>query len=208
MFADRADAAAQLVARLAHLSDQASVVFGLPRGGVPVARVVADALGAPLDVLVVRKLGVPIQPELAMGAIGENGVRVLDERVIGQCRLSPADIDRVEGAERQRLEERTRRLRAERPPVAVDGLTAIVVDDGLATGSSARAACEVIRAAGAGRVVLAVPVAPSDWTARMGNAADEYIAVHTPQNFAAVGQFYRDFRSVSDEEVTACLDSK
>lgn len=159
-FVDRAEAGRRLGRCLGHLRGETPVVLGLPRGGVPVAFEVAAALGAPLDALLVRKLGVPHQPELAMGAIGEDGVRVVDDDVVAASRVSAHDIADVEARERRELERRALRYRGDRPPLALTGRTAIVVDDGIATGSTARAACRVARAHGAERVVLAVPVAP------------------------------------------------
>lgn len=205
MFADRVDAGRRLADRLGALRDQPVVVLGLPRGGVPVAAEVADALGAPLDVIVVRKLGVPSQPELAMGAIGEGDVRVVDERLRARASVTDAQLAAVEGREREALEARARRLRGERPALPLDGCVAVVVDDGLATGSTARAACRSARARGAARVVLAVPVAPRRWIDDMGDAADDYACVETPSPFGAVGQAYADFSPTSDDEVVACL---
>jgi predicted phosphoribosyltransferase/dienelactone hydrolase len=166
---------------------------------------VADALGAPLDVIVVRKLGVPYQPELAMGAIGEDGVRVVDQRIVGLVGASSADIARVEERERIELSRRAERFRRGHARVPLSGRHVIVIDDGVATGSTARAACEVARAEGASRVTLAVPVAPSEWVERLGDVADELVAVETPAAFRAVGQFYVDFRATTDDEVVAVL---
>jgi putative phosphoribosyl transferase len=206
VFADRVQAGRALAAALGHLSDRAPVVVGLPRGGVPVAREVADALGAPLDVIVVRKLGVPFQPELAMGAIGEDGVRVLDEDIVRRAGVTGDEVAEVEGRERAELARRAGRFRAARPRVDLAGRVAVVVDDGIATGATARAACQVARAHGAERVVLAVPVAPPGWTARLGDAADEYVCLDTPASFHAVGQFYGDFSPTTDDEVVATLE--
>ncbi|MEV7690509.1 phosphoribosyltransferase family protein [Streptomyces bungoensis] len=204
-FRDRTDAGRRLAARLAHLRDQDPVVLGLPRGGVPVAALVAEALDAPLDVCLVRKLGVPYQPELGMGAIGEDGVRVINEDVLHGTGVSPADLARVEEHERAVLEQRAARYRGERHPVPVAGRTVVVVDDGIATGSTARAACRVARARGAARIVLAVPVAPRSFTGRLGDDADDVVCLETPRDFFAIGQFYGDFTQVTDDEVTACL---
>ncbi|MET9673157.1 alpha/beta family hydrolase [Streptomyces sp. NPDC006482] len=205
-FSDRTDAGRQLAARLDHLKGQDVVVLGLPRGGVPVAAQVADALGAPLDICLVRKLGVPYQPELAMGALGEGGVRVLNERVLRETGVGERDLAAVEKRESVELEQRTRRYRGGREPVPLDGRTVVIVDDGLATGATALAACRVVRAKGAARIVLAVPVAPHGWTTRLGGEADETVSVREPDFFYAIGQFYGDFSQTSDAEVLACLD--
>ncbi|MGW0119981.1 phosphoribosyltransferase family protein, partial [Streptomyces sp. NPDC003327] len=205
-FDDRTDAGRQLAGHLRHLAAHDVVVLGLPRGGVPVAAEVADALAAPLDICLVRKLGVPHQPELAMGALGEGGVRVLNEDVLRRTGVEGRALAAVEERERAELERRARRFRGVRRPVPLEGRTAVVVDDGLATGATALAALRVVRARGAARVVLAVPVAPRGWTARVGGDADETVSVRTPDAFHAIGQFYRDFSQTSDEEVVACLD--
>lgn len=204
-FTDRIDAGRQLAARLTGLKGQDLTVLGLPRGGVPVAAEVADALDAPLDICLVRKLGVPYQPELAMGAIGEGGVRVLNEHVITQTGVSDRDLAATEERERAVLEERTRRYRGDRAPADISGRTAVVVDDGFATGATALAACQVVRARGAARIVLAVPVAPRGWSDRVARVADETYCVHEPADFYAIGQFYRDFAQTADEEVVAAL---
>ena len=206
LFRDRVDAGRQLAERCDHLRGGDAVVVGLPRGGVPVASEVAQRLGASLDVIVVRKLGVPFQPELGMGAIGEEGVRILNPEVIQAARLDGADVASVELRERAELERRAARFRGGRPRVALAGRTVLVVDDGIATGSTARAACQVARAQGATRVVLAVPVAPPGWTARFVDDAEELVCVATPDPFAAIGQWYADFSQTTDEEVVACLD--
>ncbi|MQY10831.1 putative phosphoribosyl transferase [Streptomyces sp. RB5] len=204
-FMDRRDAGRQLAKRLERFAGEHVVVLGLPRGGVPVAAEVAEALGAPLDVLLVRKLGVPVQPELGMGAIGEGGVRVINEDVMRTVRVSADALARVEEQDRAVLESRARRYRGEREPAGLEGRTVVVVDDGVATGSTARAACRIARARGAARIVLAVPVAPQDWTARLGADADELICLHTPEDFRAIGQFYLDFSQTDDDEVVTCL---
>jgi predicted phosphoribosyltransferase/alpha-beta hydrolase superfamily lysophospholipase len=205
LFTNRDEAGRQLGARLEHLAGQDVVVLGLPRGGVPVAAAVAAALDAPLDLCLVRKLGVPTQPELAMGAIGENGVRVTDDMIVRQAHVAPQALARVEERERRELARRAELYRGGRPPLAVAGRTVVVVDDGVATGSTARAACRTVRARGAVRTVLAVPVAPPDWTARLADEADELVCLATPSAFFAVGQFYADFGQLDDEDVTACL---
>jgi putative phosphoribosyl transferase len=205
LFGNRLEAGRQLGLRLEYLRGQDVVVLGLPRGGVPVAAAVAEALDAPLDVCLVRKLGVPYQPELGMGAIGEDGVRVVNQEVLRGTGATEADVARVEERERRVLQERSARYRGEVSPVSVAGRTAVVVDDGVATGSTARVACRVARARGAARIVLAVPVAPHDFARRLRGDADELVCLDTPRDFAAVGQFYADFTQVDDEEVTACL---
>ncbi|GAA1009249.1 phosphoribosyltransferase family protein [Streptomyces thermogriseus] len=205
LFANRTEAGRQLAARLEHLKGQDVVVLGLPRGGLPVAEAVAEALEAPLDVCLVRKLGVPSRPELGMGAIGEDGVRVLGQEVLRAARVQPEVLARIEERERHELERRAVRYRGERPPVAVAGRTVVIVDDGVATGSTARAACRTVRARGAARVVLAVPVAPPDWTERLAGEADELVCLATPVDFFAVGQFYADFAQLDDEDVVAVL---
>ncbi|WP_309055568.1 alpha/beta family hydrolase [Streptomyces sp.] len=204
-FTDRTDAGRRLAARLGHLAAPDVTVLGLPRGGVPVAAEVADALGAPLDLCVVRKLGLPHRPEVAMGALGEGGVRVLNDQVLRDAGVRPGDLAVVEERERAELERRARRYRGGHRPVPLDGRTVLVVDDGLATGATALAACRVVRARGAARIVFAVPVAPRGWTTRLGGEADETVCVHTPDGFTAVGQFYEDFSPTSDEEVVARL---
>ncbi len=203
-FADRIDAGRRLAVLLERFRGEDVVVLGLPRGGVPVAAEVARALGAPLDVIVVRKLGVPFQPELAMGAIGEGGVRVLDDEVLRLARIEDRDLREVEDRERVELQARVERFREGRPRLDLTGRTALVVDDGMATGSTARAACTVARLLGASRVVMAVPVAAADTAARF-READEIVCVETPQGFSAVGQFYRDFSATSDDTVVELL---
>jgi predicted phosphoribosyltransferase/dienelactone hydrolase len=204
-FHDRTEAGTRLGAALGRFRGEPVVVLGLPRGGVPVALEVALALEAPLDVIVVRKLGVPRQPELGLGAIGEDGVRVINDEVVRLTGVRPDEIEAVEARERDELERRARTFRGGHDRVPLDGTVAIVVDDGIATGSTARAACQVARAHGASRVVLAVPVAPDDWTSRLGADADELVALETPRSFMSVGQFYRDFSQTTDDEVVRCL---
>lgn len=204
-FADRAAAGRALAQRLADYRSRDPVVLGLPRGGVVVAWEAAQGLAAPLDIIVVRKLGVPRQPELAMGAIGEGGVRVLDEAVLHACAVSEADVAAVEAREQAELAARVERFREGRPAVPLSGRTVVIVDDGVATGSTAKAACRVARARGAAGVILAVPVAPIGVERDFAGIADAVVALHTPWDFAAVGQFYRDFEQVSDAEVIGIL---
>ena len=206
VFRDRVDAGRQLAERLAFLRGQDVVVLGLPRGGVPVAFEVAEALNAPLDVIVVRKLGVPFQPELAMGAIGEGGARVLDADVCRRARISEDDLRSVQRREREELDARVARYRRGRERVDVTGRVAVVVDDGIATGSTARVACEVARQLGAARVVLAVPVGPSR-TLREFPAADEVVCISAVSRFLAVGYHYLDFSPTSDEQVIVLLEA-
>jgi putative phosphoribosyl transferase len=204
-FRDRHDAGRKLASMLGHLRDEAPVVVGLPRGGVPVAAEVATALGAPLDVVLVRKLGTPGQPELAMGAIGEDGVRVVNEDVRRSAQVSDAELAAVEERERVELERRAVSYRAGRTPVSLEGRTVIVVDDGLATGSTARAALAVVREHGARRIVLAVPVAPPETVAALRGLADEIVCLEQPERMWAVGQWYEDFRATTDDEVVSLL---
>ena len=205
-FADRRDAGRQLAVRLQHLRHENVVVLGLPRGGVPVAFEVAQALGAPLDVILVRKLGLPSQPELAVGAIGEDGVRVVNAEIVELSGVSDDAIAAVEARERVELERRSTTFRTVVPRQPLEHRTALIVDDGIATGSTALAACAVARAHGAARVVLAVPVAPRGWTERFEGAADELVCLETPNRFGSVGRFYEDFSQTSDGDVLACLE--
>jgi putative phosphoribosyl transferase len=210
-FRDRVDAGRQLAARLQEMPEITSlargelVVLGLPRGGIPVAYEVATRLGAPLDVILVRKLGVPGQPELAMGAIGEHGARVVNQQVVDAARITSEQFAAVETRERLELERRADQLRGARPHVSLAGRTALIVDDGLATGSTARAACEVGRARGAVRVVLAAPVAPPGTIRAMRSVADDIVVVDAPERFFAIGEFYRDFSATDDDTVLALL---
>lgn len=204
-FTDRVDAGRQLGHALTRLRGGDVVVLGLPRGGVPVAAEVAAALGAPLDVIVVRKLGVPSRPELAMGAIGEDGVRVVNRSVLDAIRIGPPVLDAVEQAERVELARRVRVFRGDRPRVPLVGRTAVIVDDGMATGATAAVACRVARALGATSVFLAVPVGSREAVARLRAEADQVICLETPWDLASVGQFYVDFRPTRDEEVVSLL---
>ena len=208
-FLDRADAGRRLASLLASQPAMArgadSVVLGLPRGGIPVAYEIARALGAPLDVILVRKVGLPAQPELAMGAIGEDGVRVINDDVVRAEHVSEREFAGVEELERAELGRRAERYRADHPRVPLDGKTAIVVDDGIATGSTARAACQVARAHGAARVVLAVPLAPQSSIDALASVADDVVCAEVPEPFLAIGQWYVDFAQTADAEVVDLL---
>jgi putative phosphoribosyl transferase len=207
LFRDRADAGRRLAEQLreCHLEGHDMVVLGLPRGGVPVAFEVAKAMSCPLDVIIVRKLGVPHQPELAMGAIGEGGVRIVNQYVQRSSGISEDAFASVERRERAELERRACSYRGEIPPVPLQGRTAVIVDDGIATGSTARAACRVARAHGARKVILAVPVASRASVAELADACDEVVTVETPEWFYGVGEWYRDFHQTSDDQVVALL---
>ena len=204
-FRDRREAGRQLAARLTQFADEGPVILALPRGGVPVAYEIALALGAPLDVIVVRKLGVPFQPELGMGAVGEDDTTVLNEEVVRLAGVRPDELATVEATERANVAARARRFRGDRAAVPLAGKTAIVVDDGIATGGTARAALQVARARGATRVVLAVPVAPLESVDDLRGCADVVICLETPTPFFGVGQWYQDFSQVPDDEVLRLL---
>jgi putative phosphoribosyl transferase len=207
VFRDRSDAGRRLAARLAHLRAEHPVVLALPRGGVPVAYEVARALDAPLDVILVRKLGVPAQPELAMGALGEGGVRVLNRDVLDRASISAERLAEVEARESEELIRRAAAFRGERPMTPITGRTAIVVDDGIATGSTARAALRVVRAHGARRVVLAVPVGPPGTTNAFTDDADDVVVVEEPESMWAIGTQYENFRQTTDAEVVELLEA-
>jgi len=201
---DRREAGERLAQALAHLAGDDVVVLAIPRGGVVVADAVARALGAPLDIVVPRKVRAPGNPELGLGAVAP-GVRVLDQRLITELRVPPDYVEREVAAQEREIERRQRAYRGGRPPVAVDGKVAIVVDDGVATGGTAVAAARWARHAGATRVVLAVPVAPAQALRTLGREVDELVVLATPDPFYAVGQWYSDFMQVSDDEVVDLL---
>jgi predicted phosphoribosyltransferase len=205
-FKNREDAGRRLAKRLAAWHDEDVVVLGLPRGGVPVAYEVALALDAPLDVIIVRKLGVPVQPELGMGALGEDGVRVLNSDVIELARIGERELEAVEHRERAEVARRSQQFRGDRPRILLEGRVVVIIDDGIATGSTARAACAVARAHGARRVVLATPVAPPSAAQELRSAADEVVVLETPQHFFAIGEWYDDFSQTPDREVTDLLE--
>jgi predicted phosphoribosyltransferase len=205
-FRDRREAGQRLAERLKLVHDwRDPVVLALPRGGVPVAYEVALALGAPLDVFLVRKLGVPGHEELAMGAIATGGVRVLNEDVVASLGVPLAHIEAVTAREQQELERRERAYRGERPPLMLRGRSVIMIDDGLATGATMRAAVVAARQQEPDRITVAVPVAASAACADLGAIADEIVCLHTPEPFAAVGYWYERFGETSDEEVRTLL---
>jgi len=203
-FRDRIVAGRMLGAELAGRGLADPVVLGLPRGGVPVAAEVARALGAPLDVLVVRKVGAPFQPELAVGAVAE-GVTALSEELIAQLGIRRVDVEAIAEAERGEVARRTERFRRAAPRLDLRGKTAVIVDDGIATGATARAAAEVARKLGAAKVVEAAPVSSLEARRSLRGLADEVVALDYPEPFMAVGCWYDDFRQTTDEEVVQLL---
>jgi len=205
-FANRQEAGRMLAERLSSYRGRRDVVvLGLARGGVPVAFEVAKALGAPLDVFILRKLGVPGHEELAFGAIATGGVHVLEAQTIDAVGLSAGQMQRAIAAAQQEMERRERLYRKNRAPVEVKGKTAILIDDGIATGSSIRAGIAALRKMEAARIVIAVPVAPRVTCLRLEKEADEVVCLHAPEAFYAVGAFYADFSEVSDAEVEDLL---
>ena len=206
MFSDRKDAGQRLGRYLVDEGIRASVVLGLPRGGVPVAAEVASCLGLPLDVIVVRKLGLPYHPEVARGAIGADGGRIVDADLIRRLGVTTAQLEAVERRERQTLEARVASLRGSRPRLDLSGKTALIVDDGIATGATASAACAVARRFGAARVIVAAPVGGRDAMHQV-EGADRVICLRPPADFRAVGEYYRNFDPTTDAEVAAHLDA-
>jgi len=206
LFANRTEAGVRLAERLLQYQAQDVVVLGLPRGGVPVAAEVARALGADLDLIIVRKLGAPDHPEFAVGAIGEGGVRVVDQELMLRAGVRADDLAAVEEQEREELERRVTLYRGDKTPVELTGRVVIIVDDGLATGATAKAACQVVRARGADLVILAVPVAPMNWSEDFEGIADRCISLETPRLFFAVGRHYKEFGQTSDAEVLAFVN--
>lgn len=206
-FHDRRQAGQLLAERLKAYQHADGTVLGLPRGGVPVAFEVAKALGLPLDVLVVRKLGTPGHEELAMGAIAWGGGRVLNWEVIESLQISPATLEAAEARERRELERRQQAYRGNRPPLALSGKTVILVDDGLATGATMRAAVEAVRNQAPAQIVVAVPVASPDTCQLIAQEADTVIALQQPVPFYAVGQWYEQFPQTSDQEVQELLQA-
>ena len=207
VFENRAEAGRQLAERLSAYEGQPGVlVLGLPRGGVPVAFEVAMALGLPLDVFTARKVGVPGHEELAMGAVATGGVRVLNEKIVSAFAVRAPELERRIRNADDEVRSGELRFRGDRPPVDVHGSTVILVDDGIATGATVRAAVTALRAQGARRVVVATPVAAMDSAADVEHVADETVIVRTPQQFIAVGAWYRDFNQLEDAEVRALLE--
>lgn len=207
IFKNRQEAGQRLASRLGKYANREDViVLGVPRGGVPIAFEVATALNLPLDIFVLRKLGVPGHEELAFGAIGSGGVRFLNTSVVEQLGISDLDIALVTRAEKEELERREHLYRGSRPPLDVHGRTVILVDDGIATGSSLRAAIRALREMKPAAIVVATPVAPQRTFNRLGHEVDELVCVEMPEPFYGVGQFYHDFSQVSDEEVIELLD--
>lgn len=206
LFRDRMEAGQRLGAELQDLAHQDAVVLALPRGGVPVGFAVAEALDVPLDVFVVRKLGAPGQKELAMGAIASGGVRVLNREVVQALAISPQQIDAAAARALRELDRREREYRGNRARIEVRGRTAILVDDGLATGSTMRAAVAAVRQQGPRKIVVAVPVAARATCAELREEAHETVCLYTPLAFFAVGQWYQDFSQTSDEEVRELLE--
>jgi putative phosphoribosyl transferase len=205
MFRDRVEAGRALGHRLTDLRDDDVVVVGLPRGGVLVAAEVARALQAPLDVIVVRKVGVPWQPELAMGAVGEDGVAIVNPGVLEAAHIRPGSLAAAQALARTELNRRVRALRGQRPRTALTGRTVVIVDDGIATGATARAACRVARAAGAARIVVAVPVAPARMADVLAEMSDRVVVLEEPADLHAVGDHYQDFAPVADDDVFRIL---
>jgi putative phosphoribosyl transferase len=205
-FANRTDAGRRLGKELRQYAQRSDViVLALPRGGVPIGYEVAKALGAPLDVFVVRKIGLPWQEELAMGAVASGGVRVFDRNLIRVAHVSDADVERITSEEERELERRERLYRGDRPFPDVRGKIVILVDDGLATGASMRAAVAALREDKPARIVVAVPVAAPETCDAFRSIADEIICAETPEPFQAVGMWYEDFSQTTDDDVRDLL---
>jgi len=206
MFYDRRDAGRQLAARLTFLKgDPNIVVLGIPRGGVVVAAQVAGALGAPLDIFIAHKIGAPFNPELAIGALTSTGELLLDDLLIDELRLSPKEIAREVESQRAEIERRLAAFRKGRPPLDLAGKTSVLVDDGVATGSTVLAALCALRKQAPARLILAIPVGPADTVRRLARECDQAIVLDTPEPFWAVGRFYRQFDQTSDGEVVELL---
>ncbi len=206
LFQDRVEAGRRLAVRLEAYRDASPIVLGLPRGGVPVAAEVARALGAPLDVCVVRKIGAPLHPELAIGAVGENGSMYVDRDLVRRLGVPERELAELVATRRLEVDERVRRFRAGAPVPDVRGRTVIVIDDGIATGATVRAALQTLRARGAGRIVLAVPVGAASSIEELTPEADEVVCLHAEDPLYAVGLWYEDFTATTDDEVAALLE--
>jgi predicted phosphoribosyltransferase len=206
MFKNRTDAGERLADVLDDHDVEADVVLAIPRGGLPVGRVVADRLGVPLDIVAARKLGAPQNPELAIGAVASDGTVWLNESLIGDLGVGDAYVEERIEREREAALEKVERYRGTRPPLDLRGKTVLLVDDGVATGATTIACLRQLRDADAERVVLAVPVAPPDTVERLRTEADEVVCVETPPHFGAVGQFYESFEQVSDERARTYLE--
>jgi putative phosphoribosyl transferase len=204
-FLDRRNAARRLATELMDLAAERPIVVALPRGGVPIGVEVAHALGAPLDILAVRKLGAPGNPELGVGAVAEDGTGVLDPRSAATVGMTNAMLDATLARESAELRRRVERYRGGRPPVPVSGRTVVVLDDGLATGMTDLAAVRALRNRGARRIVVAVPVGSREAVAMLAEEADRVVCLIVPERLHGVGMWYRDFASISDEEVLALL---
>ena len=204
-FVNRQDAGRRLAYHLTMERFDDVIVIGLPRGGMPVATEVATRLGAPLDVVVARRLAYPKDPTLGMGAIAEGGMRLIDGDLVARLDITPAQLEGVVADEETELHRRVRLYRGTKPPLSVDGRTTILVDDGVATGRIAHAGIEVLRRRGAAHVVLAVPVGPAETVRRLGGDADDVVCLHTPRSFTSIRQWYTHFPAVHDDEVATLL---
>lgn len=207
-FEDRIDAGERLAAAVRSREVDADVVLAIPRGGLPVGREVADALGVPLDIVVASKIGAPGNPEFAIGAVSSDGSVWLDDETIDRLGIGDDYLDRERARETETAKQKADRYRGDREAPDLEGLTVVVVDDGVATGSTAIAALRLVRAGGAARVVLAVPVGPPSTVEDLADEADEVICLRTPSHFSAVGQFYRHFDQVEDAEAIAYLGDR
>lgn len=205
MFTDRTEAGRRLAALLEDHDIEADIVLAIPRGGLPVGRAVADSLGVELDIVSARKIGAPGNPELAIGAVASDGTVWLNESLIENLSVGRSYIDEASDREHQAAREKVDQYRGDRPPLALDGKTVLVVDDGVATGATTIACVREVTNAGAERVILAVPVAPPSTVQRLRTEADEVVCVDTPPHFRAVGQFYESFGQVTDEAAKAYL---